>query len=157
MERSVEESETYCGAQSMPNKQELIRIREEVRSLAVKVNGQFSRRRVAKALQRYLQFNPHHNLSLSEVAYVIDVEHTNCSKLFKRYTGVTLTDWKRSVRIQIAKRHLKNTYYSVQRVAELAGYKDVTTFERNFRKCEDLSPIEFRTSVTSSLDFRGKR
>ena len=29
-------------------------------------------------------------------------------------------------------------------VALAVGYKDITTFERNFRRCEQLSPVEYR-------------
>jgi hypothetical protein len=58
--------------------------------------------------------------------------------------GIRFSEWCRRIRVERAKTLLCGEHRSVLAVALAVGYKDITTFERNFRRCEQLSPAEFR-------------
>jgi transcriptional regulator GlxA family with amidase domain len=82
--------------------------------------------------------------SLNDLALLSALEVTYLSKLFRLHFGCTFSAWSRSLRIERAKQLLVETDFSIIQIAALVGYSDVTTFERNFRKCMAQAPREFR-------------
>jgi hypothetical protein len=64
--------------------------------------------------------------------------------------GVTFAEWSTLVRIKQAKELLKVIDLSITGVAAAVGYSDVTTFARAFRKCESMSPRDYRMSLLGS-------
>jgi two-component system response regulator YesN len=58
--------------------------------------------------------------------------------------GKSFSEWNRRLRVDRAKTLLRSEHRSVLAIALAVGYKDITTFERNFRRCEQLSPAEYR-------------
>lgn len=82
--------------------------------------------------------------TLREVADLAGVERTYFCKVFRETTGVRFSDWNRRIRIDHAKRLLADYSLCVTAVAAAVGYDDVTTFARNFRKLEGVSPTRYR-------------
>jgi AraC-like DNA-binding protein len=95
-------------------------------------------------LERALRDSPQLSISLSHLAYILDLERTYCCRAFKQITGKTFSEWTRSIRIARAKVLLPVTGYTITKVADAVGYNDITTFERNFRKETGISPMTFR-------------
>jgi len=86
---------------------------------------------------------PDESLPLTMAARVCGLEKTYFCRFFQAQTGLKFSEWIRVVRINRAKRLLLE-HRCIADVAAAAGYKDVTTFERHFRRCEKLSPAQYR-------------
>lgn len=95
-------------------------------------------------LARYLERNLQAHFSLSDVAYILGMERTHCSRVFRSMTGKSFRHWYRDIRLRIAKNLLCQTDASISAISLAVGYSDITTFGRNFRKSEGLSPTQFR-------------
>jgi two-component system response regulator YesN len=95
-------------------------------------------------LERYLRQHTHEWLSLEDVAVILAVEKTYCSRLFRTTTGQSFSAWNRSIRIRVAQEMLRESDEVVSKIAVASGYRDLTTFERNFRRVEGLCPTRFR-------------
>ena len=84
------------------------------------------------------------DLSLKRFANELFLNTSYLSSLFKKETGMTLTDYVNHHRISYAKRLLKSTTLSIQAVAATVGISDIHYFTRLFRRETGLSPREFR-------------
>lgn len=84
------------------------------------------------------------DLSLKRFANELFLNTSYLSSLFKKETGMTLTDYVNRHRIGYAKRLLKSTTLSIQAVATAVGISDIHYFTRLFRRETGVSPREFR-------------
>lgn len=84
------------------------------------------------------------DLSLKRFANELFLNTSYLSSLFKKETGLTLTDYVNQHRINYAKRLLKSTTLSIQAVAAAVGISDIHYFTRLFRRETGFSPREFR-------------
>jgi AraC-like DNA-binding protein len=103
-------------------------------------------------LERYLEQNPHQRPSLSEVGAILGFERTYCSRIFRSVTGVSFMQWDRNIRIRIAKALLQSTTAPISAIGFAVGYCELTTFERNFRRSEGMSPTQFRSAFSNVQD-----
>lgn len=90
--------------------------------------------------------SPDSDLSLKRFANELFLNTSYLSSLFKKETGVTLTDYVNQHRIDYAKRLLKSTTFSIQTIAATVGIPDIHYFTRLFRRIAGCSPREFRKS-----------
>jgi len=92
------------------------------------------------------------NEHLKEKIYVEDIcEQFFLSKnalyrIFAEEFGTTIGDYIFAKRTQLAVNMLKDTNYSVMRVAYESGFKDHNYFIRSFKKQMGITPLQFRKS-----------
>lgn len=84
------------------------------------------------------------DLSLKRFANELFLNTSYLSSLFKKETGMTLTDYVNESRINTAKRLLKSTTLSIQAIAASVGIPDIHYFTRLFRRETGFSPREYR-------------
>jgi AraC-like DNA-binding protein len=70
-------------------------------------------------------------------------------KIFKKSTGMTLTEYVNRRRIEWAKRKLVNPQARVTEVAYEVGYQSLSQFNRSFLKYVGVSPTRFREQQSS--------
>lgn len=95
-------------------------------------------------LLRYIERNLHVWLTLMGAAQIVSLEPTYFSREFRRVTGCRFRDWNRALRIERAKRLLRKRNLTVLSIALAVGYRDLTTFERAFKKCVGIPPSAYR-------------
>jgi transcriptional regulator GlxA family with amidase domain len=95
-------------------------------------------------LFRHVTANAEDSLSLARAAQICGLERTYFCRFFRIRVGMSFSEWNRRLRVERAKTLLRGEHRSVLAIALAVGYKDITTFERNFRRCEKLSPAEYR-------------
>lgn len=103
-----------------------------------------SNRRLAKVLL-WVDRNSSQPLSLGQAARIAGLERTYFCNYFQDVTGITFRQWDRVRRIEQAKRLLLNSHPTIKEIAASVGYSDGTTFARNFRRCETVSPRIWRS------------
>lgn len=65
-------------------------------------------------------------------------------KLFRTHLQMIPNDYLQGVRVERAKELLKNRDYTLERVADEVGYKNVRSFRRVFKEHTDKSTRVFR-------------
>jgi YesN/AraC family two-component response regulator len=86
----------------------------------------------------------------SEVALACEMSPSRFCREFKAEFGVTFVEYLSSYRVSEAKRLLANAGISVTDVATAVGFPDPSYFTRVFRKQENVSPSEYRTTLAGS-------
>ena len=84
------------------------------------------------------------DLSLKTQAKLLNVNPSYLSTLFKKETGVTLTDYVNQKRVERAKHLLKSGNIQIQAVAQSCGILDVNYFTKIFKKYAGTTPKEYR-------------
>lgn len=106
------------------------------------INISAESRRVHK-VQEYINKNYQENIRLEQLAELIGMTPTAFCRFFKLRTGKTPTDYIIDIRLGHAARFLINTKMSITEICYACGFKNVSNFNRLFRKKKGCSPREF--------------
>jgi AraC family transcriptional regulator len=82
--------------------------------------------------------------SLARLARQVGMSEFHFNRLFKRATGVPPSQYQIRLRIDAARRLLRETKLSVIRVGNEIGYSNPSHFARIFRTETGLTPSEYR-------------
>ena len=82
------------------------------------------------------------NISIATIAEHLCVSEGHLSHVFKKQTGMTVTNYLTKTRIDAAMALLQTGRVKVYEAAAAVGYKDVTYFSATFKNLTGLSPSE---------------
>ena len=82
------------------------------------------------------------DISIAVIAEHLRVSEGHLSHVFKKQTGMTVTNYLTKTRIDAAMALLQTGRVKVYEAAAAVGYKDVTYFSATFKKLTGLSPSE---------------
>lgn len=99
---------------------------------------------------KYVDQHLQESVSLKEVAEVLHLNSSYFSVLFKEQTGLTFSEYLTRRRVQRAKELLAGTSLPVAEIAEKVGYQTAKYFVKVFRDLEEVSPSQYRHSVSDS-------
>lgn len=88
------------------------------------------------------------DLSLKTQAELLNVNASYLSTLFKKETGVTLTDYVNNKRVENAVFLLNSTNMQIQNIAQYCGIPDVNYFTKLFKKYMGKTPKEYRGEIS---------
>jgi AraC-like DNA-binding protein len=80
------------------------------------------------------------------IAEQVHVSEGYFCKIFKRSTGMTLTEFIGRARVENAKKLLCDHRLRITDVAERAGFNSISQFNRVFRRYTRKSPTAFRAA-----------
>lgn len=92
----------------------------------------------------YIAERLHEELTRDEIAHSVYRNPAYLSRLFRKETGSSLSDYIAQLRIERAKRYLIETNDKVSNIAEDVGYAHFSYFAKLFKKMTGLSPQEYR-------------
>lgn len=88
------------------------------------------------------------DLSLKAQAAFLEINPSYLSTLFKKETGVSLTEYVNRRRIEHGILLLNTTSLQIQAVAQRCGIPDVNYFSKLFKKTTGMTPMAYRKSIT---------
>jgi AraC-like DNA-binding protein len=95
----------------------------------------------------YIDANYQDSLTLDLLAKLCNVTGSYLSTVFKKETGVTVTDYIHKTRVRQSLILLNTTSLSIQEIAQRCGYSDVNYFIRTFKKYQQLTPKAYRKMI----------
>jgi len=84
------------------------------------------------------------NFSVKSLADYFDMSISNFSHYFKKQTGQTVSDYISLLRFNKAKELLRTTDMNLQDIASMCGYLHLSTFMRQFKRHENITPSSYR-------------
>ena len=106
----------------------------------------------------FLDSNFDQRVSLQQVSGAVNLSPNYLSAIFRRETGMTVTEYLRWRRTRMAERLLLEGKHTISEIAYLVGYQNYRDFHRNFVRVGGRSPRAFqqmcrtrRRSVRRSL------
>lgn len=94
--------------------------------------------------REYLLAHTTEPVTLYTLAGAVSVNKFYLQKLFRKYTGQSLSVFLAQLRISVAKELLRTTEKPVSAIAAETGLENVSYFIRLFRKQEGITPARYR-------------
>ena len=116
--------------------------REIDRKTMADITGE-QRLTVSKAID-YMKHNFNTKINLDDMVADMFLSKDYFRQLFKRTTGMSITDFVQKTRIDEAKRLLLETKRTVYDIAGDCGFTDMKFFYKTFKKITGMTPIEFK-------------
>lgn len=91
-----------------------------------------------------MEGNLQHDLSLTDLAFKVNLSSSRLSHLFKTETGLAPSGYLGRLRIGKAKELLRTTFLSVKEIRIKVAGGDQRNFARRFKKETGLTPSDFR-------------
>jgi transcriptional regulator GlxA family with amidase domain len=108
--------------------------------------AQIAQKAPIKAIQDHVLENVADKLDLAELSGRAGMSIRNFARLFRQDTGMTPAEFVERVRLDEAKRLLDDPATPMQRVAQLAGFRDMIRMRRAFLRTIGVTPGAYRRS-----------
>ncbi len=92
----------------------------------------------------YMKSHYNTRMNLDDIAADLFLSKDYFRQLFKKSTGMSITDYIQNVRVEEATRLLETTDMNVAAVAEKCGFTDIKFFYKTFKKITGKTPNEYR-------------
>jgi two-component system, response regulator YesN len=96
------------------------------------------------SIHEYIKQNLDKDVSLVKLAEVVYLNPSYLSRIYKQITGVNLSDYIYSIRLNKAKKMLKDSNLRVHDIASAVGFESAAYFIRSFKKSIGMTPQEYR-------------
>jgi Response regulator containing CheY-like receiver domain and AraC-type DNA-binding domain len=110
-----------------------------------------SRNRYSESVLRILDYinkNYMLDISLDDVAVIVNLHPNYASSLFKKEVGTSFINYLNSYRIIKAKTFIKrNSELSLEKIGEMVGYDNPCRFTKVFKKYCNITPGEYRSQI----------
>lgn len=101
---------------------------------------------IVKTALKYMEENYKQKITLADVAEKTYVSQWHLSKLLNGHTGKSFSELLNHVRIEEAKKLLKDPSLRIGDISEEVGFMDVAHFSKVFKKLEGISANEYRNN-----------
>ncbi|WP_420869702.1 helix-turn-helix domain-containing protein [Cohnella ginsengisoli] len=99
---------------------------------------------VIAKIQSFVQDHLNEELGRDEIAKAVYRNPAYLSRLFRKETGMSLTDYIAQAKIERAKRLLTDTNDKISNIAEGLGYMHFSYFAKLFKKVTGVTPQDYR-------------
>ncbi len=99
----------------------------------------------------YITMNCHKQMDSAMVAQHLHYNPDYFASLFRKQTGMTITQYLNKMRIELAKRLLVNENVSIKEAAYSSGFQDEKYFMRIFKRQEGMTPLAYKTAFQKSF------
>lgn len=99
----------------------------------------------------FLQSNISNNITFQDVCRHLNVGSTYLKAMFKEYTGTSVIDFYKSLKIEEAKKLIREGQLNFTEIAEKLSYSSIHYFSRHFKKATGMNPSEYASSVKVKL------
>ena len=113
-------------------------------------NHKLSLDKYSPPIQRVLEYINLHlgdHISNEDLLANANMSISHLAKVFKKETGVTMTEYIALLRCKKAANLLKKTNLPIQEISSYVGYSDNNYFVKVFKKNYDMTPTEFRRNA----------
>ncbi len=142
MDELIEALETMVGKLKEKNLSETESV-EEQSDAKDEVANSF----IVRNALKYIDEHYAEKLTLIEVADNVYVSQWHLSKLLKKHTNQNFCDILNGVRIEQAKKLLKDPSLKIHEISEKVGFTDVTHFSKKFKQIVGVSANGYRNSL----------
>lgn len=106
---------------------------------------------VLNKILNYLNENLSRNLSFNEICKYSALGKTNLQTLFKDNFDMGVMEHFKTLKIEEAKKFIRETDLNFSKISEQLGYSSVHYFSRHFKKTTGMNPSQYAYSVKSLL------
>lgn len=103
--------------------------------------------KVAEMITQYIRENYMYDLSMQDVARMMNYSEAYFCKLFKQCFNRNFTSYLTEYRVEEAKKMLAEPTVNVKEIGKAVGYSDSNYFAKVFKRITGQSPTEYRLDI----------
>lgn len=103
---------------------------------------------VSKA-KSYISLHLNQDISRNDIAGYVNLNPDYLTRIFKKETGLTISEYVLQERIRTAQEMLSKTGMPITEIAYAVGYNNYSHFSKMFKKATSMNPQEYRKSRQS--------
>lgn len=100
-------------------------------------------------VQDAITADPTRTWTLRALARIGGASSRHLTRLFQEYAGMSITDYKNSLRVALARELISQTALDMEQVAERAGFGSTRQLRRAWRRLYETAPREARSHATA--------
>lgn len=104
-------------------------------------------------IMQYINTYYNENITLKDVAKVVNLNPNYISQLFKKLAGSNFSHYLTDLRITNAKKMLTTTDISINEISLQTGFNDYFYFLKTFKKYTGKTPSEYRDSYCGQINY----
>ncbi len=121
-------------------------IRDDSRNLQTAFMQNTSNRLVNDVTD-FLNSHLSEKITVSDVEKFAKVSRTALESAFKATVGMGVIDYYIKMKIECAKKYIREDSYNITQIADILGYESIHYFSRQFKKITKMSPKEYSNSI----------
>ncbi len=106
-------------------------------------NQKWESRRISKIIN-YIKENYQQNIKLSQMSSLVNMSDSAFSHYFKKRTNQSFSSYLQDYRLGVVIKLLTETNMSINEISYAAGFNSISSFNRAFKKKQQMSPKEFK-------------
>lgn len=129
----------------------LLSIRENspIRNRIIRSNYDKYEKSILRRIQEVLIDNIYGHVTLEQLSRIVNMSPAHLCTIFKENTGMSIIAYFNQMKIQEAKRLMREEPYTVTQVAQMLGFSTIHYFSRVFKDIANMSPSEYLKSIWS--------
>ncbi len=106
---------------------------------------------IMNLLLNYMNENISKKIKLQELIRYSGTNRTTIENIFRENFGVGAIDYFIMLKIEYAKKHLRENNYNITQISEILGYSSIHYFSRQFKKTTGMTPTEYILSIKAMM------
>lgn len=102
-------------------------------------------------IEAFMSKNIHRSLSLKEIASFANISVSSLREIFRTNASCGVIEYFINMKIEQAKKFIRDDNYNITQIAELLGYTGPHYFSRQFRQKTGMSPLQYSKSIKSMV------
>ncbi|MCU6712870.1 AraC family transcriptional regulator [Paenibacillus sp. J5C_2022] len=107
---------------------------------------------IRKQIIEYLEQHLSDKITLDFLSTQFSMSKTQLNVLFKRTSGTGIITYLQQLKIEHAKKHIREDTCNLTEIADLLGYSSVHYFSRHFKKAVGMTPSEYAKTIKARND-----
>lgn len=107
-------------------------------------NNVYKKNDLLEKVIHYIHDNFYKDITIEELSMMAFLSQSHFCRLFKEYSGMTVTEFTQRIRIKEACRLLYKTNKKIADIAAEVGYIDIKYFNSLFKKLTGLTPTDYK-------------
>ena len=104
-------------------------------------------KQLTDAVIAYMKENIPNNINVPQLCRELNISKTSLSVAFKNVTGCSLIEYFTKLKMDTAKKLIREENYNVTQIAQQLGFGSVHYFSRRFKALTSMSPSEYAKSI----------
>lgn len=98
-------------------------------------------------IQNFLEQKISESLTFDEVCRYSSLSRTHLKVIFKEKTGLGVMEYFKSLKIEEAKKLIREGNHNFTQIADMLGYTSIHYFSRHFKKVTGMTPSQYASSI----------
>jgi AraC-like DNA-binding protein len=111
------------------------------------IQYQYTPENLAEEIINFLQFNIYNSITLDDISTRFSISKAWLAHNFKSFIGKSIIDYFISLKIDEAKKMIREKKLNITQISEKMGYSSIHYFSRQFKMMTGMAPREYAKSI----------